>query len=293
MDGMLLIDKPLDWTSQDVCNKVKRTLRIKKVGHCGTLDPFASGLMIVLCGNATKLLSYILTLDKKYIATLKLGIETDTLDTEGEIIKEEEVKKYTLDEINNVLDSFKGRQNQTPPKYSALKIDGRPAYEYARKGVDVNLNSRPINIYDAKLIKYDEKNDEITFSCHVSKGTYVRTLGLDIAKKLKTIGHLNYLRRTYIGKYSVEDALSIDNIDPRYMIDINDCLDFFPSYVIPEREKFLVINGQRIQILNRKEKQIAIYDSNHILLAIYEKENNDTYYCLRGINNGNNKPKRK
>ncbi len=283
INGMLLIDKPIGYTSQDICNKIKHILHVKKVGHCGTLDPFASGLMIILINNATKLLPFIMEERKHYIANIKLGKETDTLDSDGNIIKNSAVPDLNKEKINAVLHSFLGKSLQKPPIYSAIKIKGKPAYDYARKGIDIELKEREIEVFDIELLVF--KNNEICFYSHVSKGTYIRSLASDIANRLDTVGHLNSLRRIRVGNYDISNALKIEEVDESKVISINECLIDFPSYIIDDKDLFKVKNGQPLFIDNMSDERIAIYSKNKILLAIYQKENQNKYVCLRGINN--------
>ena len=188
MDGILIINKQKGFTSHDVVNIIRKTLNIKKVGHAGTLDPNATGVLPILIGQGTKLSKYLIEHNKEYIATIKLGEETKTGDLEGEIIGKDKdildiLKSLDKQQLNYILTSFKGTQDQIPPKYSAIKINGKKAYEYARKGQEVELKSRKITIYDIKLI--DFQGDEIVFKVECSKGTYIRSLCEDISKKLR------------------------------------------------------------------------------------------------------------
>lgn len=186
MDGILVINKPKGYTSHDVVNCLRKALNTKKIGHTGTLDPNATGVLPILVGTATKLSKYLIEHDKTYIATVKLGEKTETGDSEGTVIKQDSgilTKKITKGEIENVLNSFEGKQQQIPPMYSAIKINGKKAYEYARKGQEVKIEPRKIEIYDIRFINKD--NLEITFEVSCSKGTYIRTLCENIAEKLR------------------------------------------------------------------------------------------------------------
>ena len=190
MDGVLIINKPKGYTSHDIVNIVKKELNITKVGHAGTLDPMATGVLIILLGKATKLSNYLMDHDKEYIATLKLGKRTDTLDSEGQIIEEKEIPALSKENINEVLLSFLGKSKQIPPMYSAIKINGKKLYELARKGEEIERKEREIEIYEIEFIKLKEENNkvsEIEFKVNCSKGTYIRTLCEEIAKKLGTI----------------------------------------------------------------------------------------------------------
>ena len=183
MDGILIIDKPKGCTSHDIVNILRKELKTKKIGHTGTLDPNATGVLPILVGQATKISKYLIEHDKTYQVEMKLGEETDTLDSEGKIIKKQETKVLDEKKIKEVLNSFIGKQKQIPPIYSAIKINGKKAYEYARKGQEVEIPPREIEIYDIKFISYS--NDTIQFEVKCSKGTYIRTLCKDIAKRTR------------------------------------------------------------------------------------------------------------
>ena len=188
MDGIILINKEKNCTSHDVVYKVKKMFK-EKVGHTGTLDPNATGVLPILVGKGTKLSKYLINHDKKYIVTLKLGKKTDTADSDGKIIEETEVSKDIFKEnnIKNSLNKFIGKNEQIPPMYSAIKVNGKKLYEYARSGKSVEIQPRKIEIYSINLIKINEKNNEIIFEVFCSKGTYIRSLCEDIAKDLNTI----------------------------------------------------------------------------------------------------------
>ena len=207
------MDKPAGISSFGVVAKVRGYLRAKfghkvKVGHTGTLDPFATGLLILLSGKMTKKSGEFLKLDKEYVADLKLGFESSTGDPEGDIV---EVDSRTPDkkEIERVLSEFIGEIEQTPPKYSAIKINGQRAYKLARKGVDFEVPTRKVKIYSIEILKYDYP--ELTIRCRVSSGTYIRTLAEDIGAKLGTGAYLTALRRTRIGDYDIDDAKTLDD----------------------------------------------------------------------------------
>lgn len=207
-DGIFLLDKPKGITSFTAVKKVSRLLGIKKAGHCGTLDPMATGLLPICLGRATKLVEYIQSGDKSYQATLKLGAQTDTGDEEGQVLSEKPVPKLTVSQVSSVLATLVGKQLQTPPMYSALKVEGKKLYEYARQGQSVARKARPIEIFQLTLLKLEEQT--LTFEVSCSKGTYVRTLGEEIAVKLGTVGHLTALRRTACAGFSIKDAYSLD-----------------------------------------------------------------------------------
>ncbi len=212
MNGLLIINKPKGYTSHDIVNIIRKKLNIKKVGHTGTLDPNATGVLPILIGTATKISKYLVEHEKTYIATIALGKKTDTGDSEGRIIQEDNsFESINKNKIENVIKSFIGKQNQIPPIYSAIKIKGKKLYEYAREGKEVDVQPREIEIYDIKLKRY--KNNEITFKIECSKGTYIRTLCEDIAKKLGTIGYMKELQRTKVNTFSIENAVSLEELD--------------------------------------------------------------------------------
>lgn len=214
MDGLLIINKPKGYTSHDVVNVIRKTLNIKKVGHTGTLDPNATGVLPVLIGKATKVSQYLIEHDKKYIATIKLGEKTDTGDAIGNII-ENDVNRFngTEEQIQETLETFLGVQEQTPPMYSAIKINGKKLYEYARQGQKVEVPSRQIEIYSIRLISTNLKELEITFEVSCSKGTYIRVLCEDIAKKLGTIGYMKDLIRTKVDKLDIEKSIKLEELN--------------------------------------------------------------------------------
>lgn len=217
MDGVLIIDKPLGKTSFDCVREARKEYNTKKVGHIGTLDPMATGVLGILIGQATKLSDYLMEHDKEYISTLKLGKQTNTGDSEGEIIQEKTVNIENLDEkvVTETLNSFLGETEQIPPMYSALKINGKKLYEIARSGKEVERKPRKITIAKIELLNIDLENHEIEFKVNCSKGTYIRTLCEDIAKKLNTCGYMKELRRTRVGNFKIEDAgkfIELENV---------------------------------------------------------------------------------
>ena len=196
MDGIIVVNKPSGCTSHDIVSKIRKKLNIKKVGHTGTLDPLATGVLPILLGNGTKLSKYLINHDKEYIATIKLGVKTDTADIEGTVIEEKKVPLFTEKQIMNALESLKGKQKQIPPMYSAIKINGKKLYEYARSGESVEVKPRDIEIYNIVLIKY--KDNRIQFKVACSKGTYIRSVCEEIAQKLNTVGTMSALERTKV-----------------------------------------------------------------------------------------------
>lgn len=208
--GLILVDKPQDWTSHDVVNFIRRRFAISKVGHCGTLDPIATGLLVVLLGRATKLSSRLLAQDKVYTGTLRLGIETHTQDRAGEITSSADPSAVTAEAVHAVVARFKGDLLQVPPMVSALKKDGKRLYKLARSGQDVEREPRPVHIYQLDIDAVDIPMVRFTVRC--SKGTYVRTLCADIGRELGCGAHMYDLRRLRSGPFRIEDAHTIETI---------------------------------------------------------------------------------
>lgn len=278
LSGCLLINKKAGSTSRQEVNAVSKALHEKKCGHIGTLDPFATGLLIVLVGRATKISSLLEQKDKTYVATLRLGIKTDSGDKDGNIIETRNIPIIDENKIKSVLQSFLGESEQLPPMYSALKKDGKHYYDYARKGIEIEREKRKINIFDIRLIEFH--GDYITFIAKVSKGTYIRTLGEDIAEKLGTVGHLVELQRIAIGKYLLKDALDSEKVTADALVSIEKMLSDMPSITLEGKDAFKALNGVALK-LNSNEDQILVKDKDGII-AIYSK-NNDVYSCLRGL----------
>lgn len=284
-NGIILIDKEEGYTSRECVNIANKIFNTKKIGHCGTLDPFATGLLILGVNKGTKLMQFIEADTKEYIATIKLFSLTDTLDKDGTIIAKEEPRKFDSNSIRNTLNRFLGKQCQIPPMYSAIKVDGKKLYEYAREGKEIKVEPRNIEIFSLDLINYNDLTNEITFITKVSKGTYIRTLGLDIAKDLGTIGYLNQLRRVKIGNYSVSNAYRIKEIKEDNIIDYNlvlDNSDIYGMLTLNEKEVRDIKNGKPL-IYSSTFKEIIIKDYNNNLIAIYESSNETYYTCKRGL----------
>ncbi len=222
MDGIIIINKPMNCTSHDIVQQVRKLLNTKKVGHTGTLDPMATGVLPLLIGKGTLCSKYLINHDKVYQVQLTLGIKTDSADKEGSIIEEKEVPKELFEEqkIKQVLISFLGKQEQMPPMYSAIKVKGKKLYEYARKGETVEVKPRQIEIYEIKLLQKDEVKKQITFQVHCSKGTYIRSLCENIAEKLGTIGYMSVLNRIQVGEFSIEQAITMEQIKEGEIPDI-------------------------------------------------------------------------
>lgn len=209
--GILLIDKPEGITSHDVVDIVRKKFNLRHIGHSGTLDPIATGLLIILVDKATKCFSRFMNFDKEYTAVLKLGAQTDSGDAQGKIIATSDYQQITEERVSAVLKVLEGKIENIPPMVSAIKHKGRPLYVLARKGITVERKARLVNIYQLKLLRFFLPDIEFQIRC--SKGTYIRSLGEEIARRLNSAGHIAWIRRTAIGPYSVLDAKKIDSFD--------------------------------------------------------------------------------
>ncbi len=277
--GAILLDKKIGLTSRDEVNIISKKLNTKKVGHIGTLDPFADGLLICLINQATKIAPYLENLDKEYLAILKLGEATDTADKTGKVILTKEVPILSKEKINEVFSSLIGKRSQLPPMYSAIKINGKELYKYAREGKEVSRKEREIEIFKLSLISFDQ--DKITFLTKVSKGTYIRTLAEEIAQKLNSVGHLINLTRTKIGEFSLNDAINDENVSEENIVPIEKILPFIKQIKVDEETSKLVKNGMHIHLKCNAETVLLIDDYG--VLALYKKDHKDIYACLRGL----------
>ena len=210
MEGILLVDKPRDHTSHDVVARLRGKLKTKRIGHAGTLDPMATGLLIILVGKATRVSQYLVSLDKEYEGTIELGKVTDSQDAEGEVMETRPVPAFTEEEVKAAIKTFLGDQYQIPPMYSAIKIDGVPLYKSARKGIEVEREPRFIRVMSWELTRFALPHLDFRLRC--TKGTYVRTLAHDLGNKLGCGAHLSALRRTATDKFNVTQALTIEQI---------------------------------------------------------------------------------
>ena len=247
VNGIILLDKPKNISSNTAVNIVKHAVNAKKAGHLGTLDVLGHGLLPITLSKATKLFDYFLNKDKEYIASFKFGIETETFDLEGEIVKKDN-KIITKEDVLKVIPLFIGKQNQMPPKYSAKKINGRKAYDIARRGEEVNLKPKEIEIYDLKLLK-ELNSNEFLFQIHCSSGTYIRSLCRDMAIALSTCGVMSDIIRTRCGRLSLNDAFSLEDIkNGKYKILPCEDLFEFDSIYLTKEDSFKVLNGVNINI---------------------------------------------
>ena len=220
MDGIFIINKEKGCTSHDVVSKTRKILHTKKVGHAGTLDPMARGVLPILVGKGTKLSKYLINHDKTYIAKIQLGEKRDTGDSEGSCIERKDVDFNLLNEknIKNILSQMLGKQEQIPPMYSAIKVNGKKLYEYAREGLNVELEPRSIEIYNIELLSLDLENKIMEVIVECSKGTYIRTLCENIAEKLNTVGYMLDLNRIKLGNFSIEQSITLKDLQEKQEI---------------------------------------------------------------------------
>ena len=277
MDGILLVNKPAGMTSHDVVGKVRRILHTKKVGHCGTLDPDATGVLVLCIGKATKALQFLQSEEKEYIATLFLGVSTDTYDASGEVVETKEFQG--VHDVEDVLQSFLGPQQQIPPIYSAIKVNGKKLYEYARENEAVEIKPRDICIHHIELINSGQQT--IRFKVNCSKGTYIRSLCVDIAKKLGYPGHMTHLIRSQSGQFRLEDCYEIEDIEKGqfHMLSLEEAFAHFEHYVIDDEN--IVIHGKTIQ--SDINHQVVVVNREGQVLAVYGPSGEGYLKSIRGL----------
>lgn len=277
MNGVILINKEKNISSFGVVAKVRKILNMKKVGHTGTLDPEATGLLPILIGSGTKTSKYLIEHDKTYIAKLKLGIKTTTADEEGDILEKDDFKLNKKDEdfYIQIFNSFVGKSTQIPPIYSAIKVDGKKLYEYARKNEEIEIKPREIEIYNIKIISINYDENEIDFEVSCSKGTYIRTLCEDIAKKLKTVGYMKELNRTRVDNFRIEDAITLEELEnnkdnEEYLkdkiISIEKVFENKNKINLNKRKTELFLNG--VKLTHDLKDDIYLVYSNNVFLGL-------------------------
>lgn len=277
MDGLLIIDKPQKMTSHDVVNVVRKTLHTKKVGHAGTLDPDATGVLVICVNKATKALQFLSAESKEYITTLSLGQATDTYDGSGQVI---ETKPFTgYDHLDEVVEQFTGDLMQTPPMYSAIKVHGKKLYEYAREGKSVQVEPRRVHIDEIEVLHAE--NNLITMRIACSKGTYIRSLCNDMAKALGYPGHMSALRRIRSGDFRIEDAVSLEALQAGdfTLMPLEEAFKSFDRLVIDDDK--IAINGRLIN--KDSDHQVAVYNKEGKILAIYGPDGKGHLKSLRGL----------
>lgn len=277
MDGIIIINKPKNCTSHDIVHKAKKITE-EKVGHTGTLDPMATGVLPLLIGKGTLCSKYLINHDKIYEVTLTLGKKTETADNEGRILEEREVLKevFEKEKVEKVLQTFLGKQEQMPPLYSAIKVKGKKLYEYARKGQTVEIQSRQIEIYEIKLLKIKKEQKQIEFQVHCSKGTYIRSLCEDIATRLDTVGYMSALNRIQVGNFSIQQAITIEQLqkqgkDVKY-ITIEELFQDKEEIELVEKRLQPFLNGVKLT-MKRLDGAYRVYCNKRFIgIGIVENE---------------------
>ena len=275
INGLLIIDKPLGFSSNQTLSKIKWLYNPKKAGHTGTLDPLATGILPVCLGEATKFSSYLFDANKTYAAKIKLGFTSSTADAEGTLKDLNIVKFPNKTKVTNVLKTFEGAIEQTPPMYSALKHDGKPLYEYARQGIQIPRKKRIITIFSIKLINLEK--DELILEINCSKGTYIRTLAEDIGEKLKVGGYLSSLRRTVVGSLTINDAITLDSIEESLVEDrfkfinpIDRFLNNFDSLIVSNDEASAIKDGKIVHKKEALENIYRLYTQENFFIGLAE-----------------------
>ena len=277
MNGILVVNKPKNYTSRDIVNIVSKKLGTKKIGHTGTLDPIATGVLVLPIGKSLKVAELLTAEKKEYIAKMILGYETDTLDITGTEIKRN-IPNCTKEEIEEVLRGFIGKSNQQVPMYSAVKVDGKKLYEYARKGIEITPPTKEIEIFTLDLLDtpvYNKGTIEFTIKCEVSKGTYIRSLIRDIGYKLGTYGTMKELTRTVQGTFTLNNAYTLEDIqnDNYKLLSIKESLPNIKVTKVEDNLLRKIKNGQVIDSFFEEEMSLIV-DKNNIEIAIYKKIEN-------------------
>ena len=298
MDGVLLLDKPAGMTSHDCVNIVRKVLKTKKVGHTGTLDPSVTGVLPICVGRATKISQFLTANEKEYLGEVTIGFSTTTEDADGELVEEKRVDRtITKEEVEAVLKSMLGSSIQVPPMYSAVKVNGKKLYEYARAGLEVERPRREVTIYELELLGDVHQSEDglVKFSFRVkgSKGLFVRTVAVTIGEKLGYPAHMSHLRRIASGVFNISDCLSLEAFKEKAesntltLLTLEQAMADFPSVVVDSWVEKLVLNGVQLypkQVNHVTVSPVALYCQSGQCLAVYEKHpTNDVYRSMRGF----------
>lgn len=277
MDGVLLVHKPAGMTSHDVVNRIRKIFHTKKVGHCGTLDPEATGVLVLCIGKATKALQFLMSETKEYQATLVLGQATDTYDASGQVVAQKPFQGVS--HVDAVLQSFVGLQEQLPPMYSAIKVNGKKLYEYARNHEKVEVQPRSIVIHHIELL--DQHDQFITFRVQCSKGTYIRSLCVDIGKKLGYPAHMQKLIRLASGHFRLENCFSLEDIEQGHyhMLSLEEAFQHFEHYVVEDAQ--IVYHGKKIK--SDIDHQVVVCNQEGQVLAVYGPDGTGYLKSIRGL----------
>lgn len=285
LHGVLLLDKPQGITSNDALQKVKRLFNAKKAGHTGALDPLATGMLPICFGEATKFSQYLLDSDKRYQVIAKLGERTDTSDADGQIICSKPVN-ITQSQIDEALTHFRGNILQVPTMFSALKHQGKPLYEYARQGIVIEREARPITVYENQFIQFDVTNHELTLEIHCSKGTYIRTIIDDLGELLGCGAHVIYLRRLQVSNYPIKKMVTLDALQnladkDELLMPVDSPMNEYPKVILSEQQGKNILLGRTIEIdstinevnVSTKENLVRIYQDQRFIGAGIQTNN--------------------
>ena len=278
MDGILLINKPYGMTSHDVVSKLRRILKTRKIGHSGTLDPQATGVLFVMVGKATKILPFLEDIDKEYIAEMKLGISTLSDDIFYPVLETKEIQP--IEDFDALLQSFKGKQKQLPPMISSIKVNGKKLYEYARNNEEVERPLRDVEMFELETLP-SLSEDTYRFRVHCSSGSYVRSLCRDIALKSNNLGVMTSLIRSKVGRFALEDCVTLEDVEAGHyqLHTINELLGHYPMIDFEPIKD--IYNGKHVR-LNIKANMCAMVDQGEVI-AIYERHHSNVFKCVRGL----------
>ena len=283
MDGFVFLDKNAGFTSTSCGNRLKGIFHTKKIGHVGTLDPFATGLLIIGVNKGTKAITFFDDFTKEYVATIKLGVATDSMDLTGKEIDKKPVPSLSKDKVKEVLNSFLGKNKQLPPMTSAIHVDGQKLYKLAHQGKEVERPLRDIEVLEIELLEL--KEDEVIFRAVVSKGTYIRVLGNDIANKLGTVGHLSALRRTKVGPFDVKDAVKMDDISDESLKSTYEVLKEFAEVETVDEQYASDIKNGKVKYFksNNSSRYLLVVDNTSQVIAMYVRNIEGNYQFARGL----------
>ncbi|QEH61734.1 tRNA pseudouridine synthase B [Spiroplasma chinense] len=282
--GIFLVNKPQGITSNDLIQKIKRKFNVKKIGHAGTLDPLATGLMVVLVNQATKVSNYLLSSDKTYVVEMQLFKETDSGDITGEVTNEQEFEKINKKDVTELVEKYNGYMyEQYPPIYSAVKVKGKKLYEYARKNEEVEIKSRTVTIKSCELVDFNQKKGTVKLKVLCSKGTYIRSLVKDFAKDLNTIATVATLDRVSSGNFDVSQAKNIEEIEWDDLISMYDGLMQNEHTLVEYHNVKDIMQGKAINLNTKNVPVVFVIDDKKTVLAIYKWVAHDLYTCQRGL----------
>ncbi|AKX34000.1 tRNA pseudouridine synthase B [Spiroplasma litorale] len=282
--GIFLIDKPKGITSNNLIQKLKAKFKIDKIGHAGTLDPMARGLMVVLVNQATKISNYLLSSDKRYIVTMDFFTKTDTMDITGTVVETQNFEKIDKKLIKEMIEKYDGYMyEQYPPMYSATKLEGKKLYEYARAGKEVEIKPKTVTIKKCTLIDFDQKNGKLSLDVSCSKGTYIRSLITDMAESIGFLATMSSLNRVECGKFSINDAKTIEEVEEKDIISVYDSLMLNGHSLVEYHKKSDILQGRTIELNGINFPFIFIIDNNKEVIAIYKHIAQNIYKCQRGL----------